>query len=136
MLDQLIAEGRLRLPPGALAALGAPPPLGVVPFDRAEGSNRGLPREHDRRAASGHATSRPQLRAESIRRWSCCRPTVRRHPAGLLDPGTSLGARSDPGRPPIAREARRVHAGLLGRTGESDDGRVFQLIALARERWS
>jgi ADP-ribosylglycohydrolase len=26
--------------------------------------------------------------------------------------------------------------GLLGRTAESDDGRVFQLIALARERWS
>jgi hypothetical protein len=42
MLDQLIAEGRLRLPPGALAALGAPPPLGVVPFDRAEGMLLGL----------------------------------------------------------------------------------------------
>jgi hypothetical protein len=42
MLDQLIAQGRLRLAPGALAALGAPLPLGRVPFDRVEGMLLGL----------------------------------------------------------------------------------------------
>jgi hypothetical protein len=42
MLDQLIAQGRLRLAPGALAALGVPPPLGRVPFDRVEGMLLGL----------------------------------------------------------------------------------------------
>jgi hypothetical protein len=60
MLDQLIAQGRLRLAPGALAALGAPLPLGRVPFDRVEGMLLGLAigdaREHDRRAASAEPT--------------------------------------------------------------------------------
>jgi hypothetical protein len=42
MLDQLIAQGRLRLPPGALATLGAPLPLSLVPFDRVEGMLLGL----------------------------------------------------------------------------------------------
>src|ERR1700737_1010078 len=42
MLTLMIAQGRLRLPPGALAALAAPPPLGPVPFDRVEGMLLGL----------------------------------------------------------------------------------------------
>jgi hypothetical protein len=42
MLTQLIPQGRLRLPPGALAALGAPLPLGPVPFDRVDGMLLGL----------------------------------------------------------------------------------------------
>jgi ADP-ribosyl-[dinitrogen reductase] hydrolase len=42
MLDQLIAQGRLRLPSGALTVLGPPPPLGIVPFDRVEGMLLGL----------------------------------------------------------------------------------------------
>ena len=37
MLDELIAQGQLRVPSGALAALGAPSLLGIVPFDRVEG---------------------------------------------------------------------------------------------------
>jgi ADP-ribosyl-[dinitrogen reductase] hydrolase len=42
MLTIMIAQGRLRLPPGALAALAAPPLLGPVPFDRVEGMLLGL----------------------------------------------------------------------------------------------
>jgi len=30
---------------------------------------------------------------------------------------------------------RRWRDGLLGRTGEADDGRVFELVALAQQRW-
>ena len=42
MLTLMIAQGRLRLPRGALAALGVPLPLGRVPFDRVEGMLLGL----------------------------------------------------------------------------------------------
>ena len=42
MLTLMIAQGRSRLPRGALAALGVPLPLGRVPFDRVEGMLLGL----------------------------------------------------------------------------------------------
>jgi len=31
---------------------------------------------------------------------------------------------------------RRWREGLLGRTAEADDGRIFELVAEARRRWS
>jgi len=42
MLDKLIAQGQLHLPPSALSTLDVPSPLGTVPFDRVEGMLLGL----------------------------------------------------------------------------------------------
>jgi ADP-ribosyl-[dinitrogen reductase] hydrolase len=42
MLDGLIAQGRLRVPPGALVALGVPTPRGTVAFERVQGMLLGL----------------------------------------------------------------------------------------------
>src|ERR1700757_3329187 len=78
MLDKLIAQGQLHLPPSALSTLGAPSPLGTVPFDRVEGMLLGLAigdslgnttegqLPDTRHPIRGYAPNRCQ--------WSCGRP--------------------------------------------------------------